>query len=357
MKDAQDCIDCKLCMKGCLMMGEFTNSPKDLLETIKNSPANVAFSCAACGYCEHVCPEDISIQEYFVERKKELAPTELHNFGYRAVLFHQVLSFSKPFTTIKKFTNLDYSDVAFMPGCALSSYSPKLVGSIMEHLQKVSPGIGVLMQCCGKPTRVVGDMPRFERYYSVLERDISRLGAKTIVTACENCYMSLKTLSPHVKTISLYEWLDLMGIPECSFDEAAPVALHDPCPTRYEPELHASVRSLLNKMKLSFKEFKHNREKTECCGSGGMLDLTNSKLAHEQKVARANQTDCETIVSYCQECATSMSKGGKNGMHILDLLFDPVVAKNFKQPQNNTLTSWVNRYKTKQVIKNFKDKA
>ena len=357
MNHANECIDCKACMKGCLMMGEFTDSPKTLLETIQNSPANVAFSCAACGYCEHVCPKDISIGEYFVERKKELAPSELHNFGYKAVLFHQVLSFSKPLTTIKKFSTTDYSHMAFMPGCALGSYSPKLVGSIINHLQKVSPGMGVLMQCCGKPTRVLGDMPRFERFYSALERDIARLGATTIVTACENCYMSLKTLSPHVKTISLYEWLDQMGIPECSFEHATPVALHDPCPTRLEPALHASVRSLLNKMKLPFKEFKYNRDKTQCCGSGGMLDLTNPKLAREQMVSRAHQTECDTIVSYCQECARSMSRGGKSGVHILDLLFTPTVAQSFKQPLHSTLTSWMNRYETKRMINNFKVNA
>lgn len=356
MNHEQECIDCKACMKGCLMMGEFTDSPKTLLESIKNSPANVAFSCAACGYCEHVCPKDISIQEYFVERKKELAPSELHNFGYKAVLFHQVLSFSKSLTTIKKFSTSNYSNVAFMPGCALSSYSPRLVESIIHHLQKVSPGMGVLMQCCGKPTRMLGDMPRFENFYSKLDADIDRLGIDTVVTACENCYMSLKECSPHVKTISLYEWLDMKGIPECSFEHAQIVALHDPCPTRLEKSLHESVRSLLNKMKLPFKEFRFNREKTQCCGSGGMLDVTNPKLAKQQMVSRANQTECQTIITYCQECARSMSRGGKSGVHILDLLFTPSVAQSFKQPLHGALTSWINRYKTKQIIKNFKVK-
>lgn len=338
------------------MLGEFTNSPKTLLDGIENIPASVAFSCAACGYCEHVCPKDISFKDHFAQRKVELAPSELKNFGYRAVLFHQVLSFSKPLTTIKKFSKTDYSHMAFMPGCALSSYSPKLVESIINHLQRVSPGMGVLMQCCGKPTRVLADLGRFDGFYSVLEKDIARLGATTIVTACENCYMSLKTHSPHVKTISLYEWLDQMGIPECSFEEAKPVALHDPCPTRHEHALHESVRSLLKKMKLSYEEFKYNRDTTQCCGSGGMLELTNPKLAREQMVSRANQTQCETIVSYCQECARSMSRGGKKGVHILDLLFNPLVAKSFQQPFNNTLTSWVNRYKTKRMIQNFKVK-
>lgn len=354
MNPSADCIDCKACMKGCLMMGEFTDSPKTLLETIQESPANVAFSCAACGYCAHVCPEDISIEEYFVKRKVELAPTELKNFGYRAVLFHQVLSFSKPFTTVKKFRANEYSNMAFMPGCALSSYSPSLVQSIIAHLQEKRPGINVLMQCCGKPMRVVGDMERFEGFYGLLERDIARLGVDTVITACENCYMSLKTLSPHVKTVSLYEVLAEAGVPERDFSHAKPVALHDPCPTRHEKPLHEAVRQILRTIKLPFEEFKFNRDKTQCCGSGGMLALTNPKLSREQMVSRAHQTSCETIVSYCQECCHSMTRGGKSGVHVLDLLFDESVSKSLTQPKNSTLASWLNRYKTKRMIASLK---
>jgi len=354
MNPSTDCIDCKACMKGCLMMGEFTDSPKTLLEKIKESPADMAFSCAACGYCTHVCPKDISIEEYFVKRKVELAPTELKNYGYRAVLFHQVLSFSKPFTTIKKFRTNDYSHMAFMPGCALSSYSPQLVKSIITHLQEKLPGINVLMQCCGKPMRVVGDMERFEGYYGLLENDIARLGVDTVVTACENCYMSLKTLSPHVKTKSLYEVLAEAGVPEKDFSHVSPVALHDPCPTRHEKPLHEAVRKILRDMKLEFKEFKYNRDKTQCCGSGGMLALTNPKLSREQMVSRANQTDCETIVSYCQECCHSMSRGGKNGVHVLDLLFDDGIGTSMTQTKLTTISSWLNRYKTKRMITKLK---
>lgn len=354
MNPSTECIDCKACMKGCLMMGEFTDSPKTLLETIKESPASVAFSCAACGYCAHVCPKDISIEAHFVKRKVELAPTELKNFGYRAVLFHQVLSFSKALTTIKTFRATDFSHMAFMPGCALSSYSPALVKSIIAHLQEACPGMSVLMQCCGKPTRVLGDIDRFEGFYSLLERDIDRLGVTTVVTACENCYMSLKTLSPQVKTLSLYELLAQIGVPQRDFSEAKPVALHDPCPTRLEKPLHEAVRQILRTIKLPFEEFKFNRDKTQCCGSGGMLALTNSKLAREQMVSRAHQTSCETIVSYCQECCSSMSRGGKNGVHLLDLLFDETVAKTLTQPKHSTLTSWINRYKTKRMIASLK---
>lgn len=356
------CIDCKSCMKGCLLLEEFTDSPKNLLMDFKkNKPsAHISFSCATCNYCFSACPVDISFQELFQNSKKEYAKDDkvLKSFGYKAILFHQKNSFSKFFTAKTKFHQGEYSHMAFMPGCALSSYSPELVEKIYLHLQDILPGINILQQCCAQPTRIVGDMERFKTLYSKLEADISALNAQTIITACENCYMSLKEYSPQVQTVSLYEILAQYGIPknkENVFNDFEPVALHDPCPTREQKALHVSVRNLLDKMGLKIEEFKYNKEKTQCCGSGGMLELTNPKLALKQMQNRANQTSCETIVTYCQSCAESMSKGGKNGVHILDLLFAKEASSYFKQRKNSVIKKWYNRYRSKKNIQNFKE--
>lgn len=355
------CIDCKSCMKGCLMLHEFTNSPKSLLfDFEKNKPSSdISFSCATCDYCHTVCPTDISFKEIFQEAKREHATDQkvLNSFGYRSVLFHQKNSFSKFFTAKTKFSNGEFSRMAFMPGCALSSYSPKLVIKIYKHLQNILPGINIVQQCCGQPTRIVGDIKRFDELYGKLQNDINTMKADTIITACENCYMSLKEYSPNLKVISLYEALAKYGIPkdkEDAYKNFECVALHDPCPTRHENSLHVSVRELLHRIGLEFEEFKKNRKKTECCGSGGMLELTNPKLALEQMHSRVNQTKCDTIISYCQSCAESMTKGGKNGVHILDFLFDDIEKTSFIQKQNGTLQKWFNRYKSKRNIEKLK---
>ena len=145
-----------------------------------------------------------------------------------------------------------------------------------------------------------------------------------------------------------------IGVPERDFVHVKPVALHDPCPTRHEKPLHEAVRKILHTINLPFQEFKYNRDKTQCCGSGGMLALTNPKLSREQMVSRAHQTSCDTIISYCQECCHSMNRGGKNGVHILDLLFDEKVANSMTQPKLTTISSWLNRYKTKRMITQLK---
>jgi len=248
--------------------------------------------------------------------------------------------------------------MAFMPGCALSSYSPRLIHTVFHYLQSKCSGMGIIQQCCGTPTRMMGDMTQFQTYHSKLERDLEKMGATTVVTACENCFMSLKTYVPHIKIVSLYSLLAQIGLPEHAKERhknAPKMALHDPCPTRYEKEIHHDVRTLLMQIGLPYEEFKQNREKTLCCGSGGMLELTHSGLAHEQMRSRAHQTECESIVSYCQSCAESMSKGGKNGVHLLDLIFNPAFA--MKQEVPGTLKKWYNRFSSRQKISALKDNA
>ena len=84
--------------------------------------------------------------------------------------------------------------------------------------------------------------------------------------------------------------------------------------------------------------------------SGGMLELTNPKLALKQINSRANQTKCDVIVSYCQSCSESMSKGGKKGVHILDLIYDERMKVKMKQESRGTIKKWFYRYKSKIII-------
>lgn len=45
-----------------------------------------------------------------------------------------------------------------------------------------------------------------------------------------------------------------------------------------------------------------------------------------------------------------MSKGGKNGLHILDLIFTDTHSTHFRQKKNGLVGKWHNRYKSKKMI-------
>ena len=88
-----------------------------------------------------------------------------------------------------------------------------------------------------------------------------------------------------------------------------------------------------------------------------MLGVTNKKLSSQQREKRANQSDSDYIITYCEECVESMKKGGRKSIHILDLLFDDSIDKTFNQKDINVTNKWVNRYKIKRrILKYAKDK-
>jgi len=50
-----------------------------------------------------------------------------------------------------------------------------------------------------------------------------------------------------------------------------------------------------------------------------------------------------------------MNKGGKNGVHLLDLIFNPTFE--MKQKEQGVLKKWYNRFTSRQMINALKDNA
>ncbi|KNF07254.1 4Fe-4S dicluster domain [Gottschalkia purinilytica] len=104
---SESCSGCRLCVKECLMLEEYCNSPKDLfqkvLETETIDPA-IPYSCNMCNQCTIVCPKNLEIQDKFMEMRQAFVKDNNGKSpmkGHSAIEMHQLLSFSKMFTTGK----------------------------------------------------------------------------------------------------------------------------------------------------------------------------------------------------------------------------------------------------------------
>ncbi|WP_313755860.1 (Fe-S)-binding protein [Tissierella sp.] len=357
-KEEEKCIGCKACMKGCPMLDKFCNSPKNLLKELLDNERfeyTLPYSCMLCGYCTKVCPKEVDLKSLFLDMRRDVVkenngklPKELNGGG---VELHQNLSFSKLFTS--DIQNLQ-SDTIFFPGCGLLSYSPKIVENTYEYLRSKIDGIGIYTKCCGKPTAFMGKDEKFREYYSILEREFKNKNVKRIITGCQNCFMTIGNNSKDIEVISLWEVLANVGIPNGRKGIGKTIELeftiHDPCPTRDVDIIHSSIRNIVDDLGFKTEEMKYNKGRTLCCGSGGMVSVTQSKIANSHTRRRAQEAKTEYIITYCQECVESMRRGGKKSYHILDLLFNEDF-QHMDQKNQGLVIKWVNRYRGKNMGK------
>ncbi|MCG0276457.1 MAG: FAD-dependent oxidoreductase [Thermosediminibacteraceae bacterium] len=363
-KEAQRCLqcECRLCVKECLMLQDFTHCPKELfkeiLETGKVNPL-IPYSCNMCNKCTLLCPKEFRLADRFSEMRKALVK---HGIGplkeHRPILMHQRFSFSSIFNVTLPDKKAGFTKRIFYPGCSLPSYNPEAVGRIYEYLKEKLPGTGAILKCCGKPTKALGLEELFKERSAMVVEEVRKLGAEEVITACQSCYKMLSEYLPKhlpgVKVRSLWVVLKEIGLPEevrgIAKNSGMTVAIHDSCVTRDVPEIHDAVRFIVSELGYGIEELPNNRENTRCCGYGGMVVPANPELAKRIMQRRAGEATSEYIATYCAACRASMVMGGKKGLHLLDLIFGGDWRGKETPGIDSTLQSWSKRWKTKKIL-------
>lgn len=359
-----NCVNCKICFNSCPMMKDYSSSPKELLEDIINEKSidkNIPYSCMLCNVCTIKCPKDIDLNTMFYNMRKDIFKKnkkDINNIGYKTVKFHQSNSFSPVFS--KQFIQKESKKI-FFPGCSLSSYSDDIVLKTYDYLKSNIKDISLVFGCCGKPTLSMGDIDKFNKYYSNLQSMIDENNIDEIIVACPNCFKTINNHSKNIKVKTLWEIIIEYKLPknlrEYYKDIEEVFSIHDPCPIRDESNIHEYVREILKGLGVKVIEFDKNKDKSECCGSGGMVRVTNPKVAINQTNKRANEAKSDNIVTYCESCCESMLSVDKNTLHILDFMFneDVLNKSKFTQDKKTTIKKWKTRYKViKQAKKTLK---
>lgn len=245
----------------------------------------------------------------------------------------------------------------FMPGCSLPSYSPEAVVKTVEYLNDTFDKFSAIQKCCGKPTKAVGQYDLFKERFKGLQDDMDDVGIEEMIVACQSCKLTFDDASP-TPTYSLWEVLPIIGIPEelrgKAKDSDIVFTIHDSCSTRHLTDLQNGIRWILEELGYNYIESEYAKDKTRCCGFGGMVVPANPEVAMKVMKRRVETLDSENVVVYCAACRSSLLKGGAKAWHILDLLWGDVVYANEDSPEDvlaSPVSSWINRYKSKRGIK------
>lgn len=361
IQEARRCIQCQCleCVKVCVYLERFGSYPKKYAREIYNNESIVLGSrqanklinsCSLCGLCEVVCPEDFAMQDLCLQTRQSMVqrgkmPPSAHEFALQDMAFSR----SDRFVLARHGPGLSASSQAFFPGCQLCGSAPDKILPVYKHLQSIlSGGVGLILGCCAAPAYWAGRQEQFTNELEGIKGQWRSLGEPKLILACSTCLRMFKDHLPEIPVISLWQVLDEIGGPNPTagvFSE--PLAIHDPCTTRSEPDVQSAVRHLLGRLGVPIEELTLSREKTECCGFGGLQQNANPELSREVVLRRAHRSGRDYL-TYCAMCRDSLASADKRALHLLDLLFpDPQVSDAAARKR----TGWSERQENRSRLK------
>lgn len=337
---AEGCIECGLCQKDCLFLKQY-GSPKEIAARgrVSQGLLRESFECSLCGLCTAVCPKDIDPALMFFAMRKRGNEGGQGDFAEHG----RLLSYERwGFSSLFSWYGLPRGcDTVFFPGCALLGSRSRRVIQIYEHLQKSIPGLGLVLDCCTKPSHDLGRSDFFTRTFGAMKKSLSESGVRTVLVACPSCYRVWQDYGEDITVRTIYEQLAQSGVPEKGrFSKT--VTIHDPCAARNETKVHKAVRQLVASLGLEVSEMKHRGRRTICCGEGGAAGFVAPEFASNWTEIRAHEADNSHIITYCAGCTNYLGRLCRTD-HIADLLFEPEQTLAGKVSVTRSPVTWLQR--------------
>ena len=310
---------------------------------------NQLVACMRCGLCQAVCPRDLhagrvclAAREALVARSEGPLPPHqgIQNFVKRGA--SPTFALSRPDPATGKAARV------FFPGCSLAGHATGVVKAAYDHLRRQLPDTGIMLNCCGGPSYFMGETDVMLRIIRNVGGELAKLGAPEVIVACTHCHQIFQEFLPEVKTRTIYEVLNEVGLP----DRAAATPpwcfnIQDACGARQAPQVHDAVRRLVRDLGHGIEEMPHNRERSICCGSGGLVPAAAPALARKMTDFRLSEATRDLVV-YCASCRSRLARAGHPTLHVLDLLFNPAWQQTKTQPPPHSLIRWWRRWRLKQ---------
>ena len=351
-KISDKCICCDKCFDECGFIKKY-GKPKEIADNLATMDLNnlqIAFECSLCGLCEAVCPAGVDPVSLFIEMRREKVIQDnsiLKN--YTGLIAYEKIGTSKRFSW---YGLPERCDSVFFPGCTLAGTRPETTFNLYKYLKKSIHNIGIVLDCCTKPSHDLGRKENFNVMFREMESWLIKNNIKNIYTACPNCYRVFKDYSNELSVNTVYELIAEKGIPE-TVKVSGRVTVHDPCVIRHEKEIHSKVRSLIKQTGLSITEMPHSGEITVCCGEGGAAGNLNPELAESWINIRKKENKEQRVITYCAGCAEKLSQAVPSG-HLLDLLFAPEAVTAGKEKISRSPFTYLNRLRLKKKLKKEK---
>lgn len=309
------------------------------------------YQCTMCGRCGEVCSTGIDLRRFWLEARAEAAARDLAPKGLDAMR-RQVADCRNVYgypnderagwAEYMEDAPVDLyqrarAEVLYFVGCS-SSFSPRVqqvAESFVRLLTAARVDFAILGEgeaCCGFPLQAAGMADEAgELIRGNLER-VLEMGVSTVVFTCPACrLMWREQYAPALPGVRLLHSTELLlelaeagRLPLKGFEGT--VTYHDPCDLARNGGVFDSPRRLLAAVPgLTLVEPHQGRERGECCGGGGDLEMVDPSLAGliaSRRVAQLAATGARTIVTACPQCVRTLTRGAEEsgaGVEVLDV--------------------------------------
>ncbi len=317
----EQCVHCGLCVRECAFLQE-NGTPGAIAANRGGREPELAFACSLCGLCGAVCPPAVGLRPdrlFLAMRREAVARGRADLAPYRALLFYEKMGSSR--WLAGAFLPRD-CDTVFFPGCALPGSRPDLLRGLVAHLRRNMPRLGIVLDCCTKPSHDLGRQEYFESRFHGLRRELLARGVRNVLVACPSCHRVFRHHGHGLRVSTVYEHME--PLPRAGHPPVE-VTVHDPCGAREEPAIHAAVRRLAEAGSLTVREMEHHGARTICCGEGGAAGCVRPEFARQWSRRRKEEAGNRRVVTCCAGCLGFLEPLVETS-HILDLLLMPGAA-------------------------------
>jgi len=344
-------------------------------------------SCTMCGLCAEKCHVGISMKDIIQDTRESMVekgkmPPSAHDFALKDMAFSNSSHFfmvkspppiaeekrnererelfTYPRITFSKYAQslfkgdepgTEQVDYLFYPGCQLSASYPEYVEKAYQYLlSRITEGVGIMLGCCGAPADWAGRQDLMKDSITRFRDVWAEMGNPTFILACSSCSGIFEKYLPEIPIVSLWEIFERYGLPETAQKGQNHILnVHDACATRHNKNIHASLRNIAVKLGYEIQELKYSKEKTKCCGYGGLVYFANREQSKDFVQDRINESD-EDLLVYCAMCKDLFVEGGKSTYHILDLIFGENLDEIAHQEMPNLSQRHANRAQLKKKL-------
>ncbi|MBO8181988.1 MAG: (Fe-S)-binding protein [Archaeoglobus sp.] len=265
--------------------------------------------CVPCNACKQACPMDISVNEILIDERSKVCELDEEPEAVKlAFVSHESLVKDLEKNFGERY-EIKEGKVLYFPGCRTFEV-PEVIHASLKILEyfKVDFAFQNVI-CCGAHLKELGYLRQFKEHKARIWEIVKNY--EGIISNCPHC-VKIFNEKYNMKAIHFSQFLEgkLGELEKLGLKlNSSTASYHDPCILSRDLKVIDGPRRILKAVGVEVKEVGYGKEKTYCCGFGGIYayidPVVASKMAEERRKQLLEASD--TIITSCPVCKRALN--------------------------------------------------